>query len=121
MADIAVLLLVALYSVYVICRIIRKKRRGGCSGCASGSCSGCTGCSSAYIDEALASIDEDEYTNQLTSILKRKQKGLKAKDKRERYVKLFRFAAGRGFAPAEITCCLKLLGNDEDLYSDDME
>lgn len=77
--------------------------------------------SSAYIDEALASIDEDEYTNQLTSILKGKQKGLNAKDKRERYGKLFRFAAGRGFAPAEITCCLKLLGNDEDLYSDDME
>ena len=77
--------------------------------------------SSAYIDEALASIDEDEYINQLTSILKGKQKGLNAKDKRERYGKLFRFAAGRGFAPAEITCCLKLLGNDEDLYSDDME
>ncbi len=77
--------------------------------------------SSAYIDEALASIDEDEYINQLTSILKGKQKGLNAKDKRERYGKLFRFAAGRGFAPAEITCCLKLLGNDEDWYSDDME
>lgn len=76
---------------------------------------------SAYIDEALASIDEDVYNHQLTNLLKGKQKGLKAKDNRDRYVKLLRFAVGRGFAPAEIVCCLKALGNDEDLYSDDLE
>lgn len=76
---------------------------------------------SAYINEALASIDEEVYNRLLINLLRGKQKGLKAKDNRDRYLKLFRFAAGRGFAPVEIARCLKALGNDEDLYSDDLE
>ena len=58
--------------------------------------------SSAYIDEALASIDEDEYNSILKSLLKQKLKSIKAETDYERNAKLIRFAAGRGFAMQEI-------------------
>jgi regulatory protein len=49
------------------------------------------------ISNALNQIDEDEYAEMLTSILKTKLKGLKYADEYEKQGKLFRFAQSRGF------------------------
>lgn len=70
--------------------------------------------------EALDEIDEQEYRDILLSILKGKKKITKGKDERDLYVKLLRFAAGRGFESREATRCLQQLfkGND---YEDDFE
>lgn len=70
--------------------------------------------------EALDEIDEQEYRDILLSILKGKKKITKGKDERDLYVKLLRFAAGRGFESRETTRCLQQLfkGND---YEDDFE
>lgn len=70
--------------------------------------------------EALDEIDEQDYRDILLSILKGKKKITKGKDERDLYVKLLRFAAGRGFESRETTRCLQQLfkGND---YEDDFE
>lgn len=70
--------------------------------------------------EALDEIDEQDYRDILLSILKGKKKITKGKDERDLYVKLLRFAAGRGFESHETTRCLQQLfkGND---YEDDFE
>lgn len=64
--------------------------------------------------EAMESIDHDLYVEILYNLLKNKKKSIKAKDRREEYCKLFRFATGRGFQSQEINICLKELldGND---------
>lgn len=70
--------------------------------------------------EALEGIDEQEYTSILLSLLKEKKKATKAKDDRELFYKLLRFAAGRGFENREASSCLhKILKSDD--YTDDFE
>lgn len=69
--------------------------------------------------EALESIDEQEYLATLQSILKSKKKITKGKDDRDIYMKLLRFAAGRGFESRETSCCLKTLFKNN--YDDDFE
>lgn len=70
-------------------------------------------------EEALAGIDEEEYENILAQILATKKKSLRAKDPRDGYYKLMRFAAGRGFEPQLAGKCIKrLLGNQD--YEDDL-
>lgn len=48
-------------------------------------------------------------------------KSVKAKDERERYYKLLRFAVGRGFQPAEAGACLKRLLKGGDHEEFDMD
>ena len=75
----------------------------------------------AYIEDALESLSEESYMSDLVALLKTKLKTLKAKDDRERYYKLLRFAAGRGFSVQEANVCIrKLLNNTED-YETTME
>lgn len=75
----------------------------------------------AYIEDALESLSEESYMSDLAALLKTKLKTLKAKDDRERYYKLLRFAAGRGFSVQEANVCIrKLLNNTED-YETTME
>lgn len=69
---------------------------------------------SSIRSEALATIDEKEYEDTLISLLKAKKRATRGKDDRDVYMKLLRFAAGRGFESREATRCLKMLfkGND---------
>lgn len=68
------------------------------------------GISEERIELALASsLASDEYEQALMELLKAKMKSVKAKDDRDRYYKLLRFALGRGFLPAEAGACLKRL------------
>ena len=70
--------------------------------------------------EALAAIDEQEYQSILLSLLKSKKKSTRGKDNRDVYIKLLRFAAGRGFESRDAGRCLKQLFNGND-YEDDFE
>ncbi|MCC8142867.1 MAG: RecX family transcriptional regulator [Tannerellaceae bacterium] len=74
----------------------------------------------AISEEILASIDEEEYTDILLTLLKAKLKSIKSKDERDTWNKLFRFAAGRGYESSLITQSLKTLLNEGD-YQDFME
>lgn len=70
--------------------------------------------------EAMDSIPEQLYEDTLLDLLRGKMKTIRGKDERERYLKLLRFAAGRGFEMRESARCLKQLfkGNT---YDEDME
>ena len=60
MADIIIVLLVALWCGIVIrSQLARRGRNRKCSGCCSGICSGCSGCSSAAIDELIRRAKEE--------------------------------------------------------------
>ena len=70
---------------------------------------------------ALSSLEMEEYDQVLMDLLKTKMKSVKAKDERERYYKLLRFAVGRGFQPAEAGACLKRLLKGGDHEEFDMD
>ena len=53
--------------------------------------------SSSIIQEALNSIDDEEYYSALQELMQSKLKQLKYKDKNDKRTKLFRFAQSRGF------------------------
>lgn len=55
------------------------------------------GVSGSLIQDAVNSIDEEEYENTLNSLLKAKLKSIKYTSDYERDGKLFRFAQSRGF------------------------
>jgi regulatory protein len=65
---------------------------------------------SACIDEAMEEIDEQEYLNILTSLLKKKVRSIKASNDYERNGKLVRFAAGHGYEIGDILLCMKRMG-----------
>lgn len=70
--------------------------------------------------EAMDGIDEQEYSDILLSVLKTKIKSVRGKDDRDRFLKLLRFAAGRGFETREAGRCLQQLLKGDD-YAEDME
>ena len=69
---------------------------------------------SACIDEAMEEIDEQEYLNILTSLLKKKVRSIKASNDYERNGKLGRFAAGHGYELGDILLCMKRMGYDDE-------
>ena len=69
---------------------------------------------SACIDEAMEEIDEQEYINILTSLLKKKVRSIKASNDYERNGKLVRFAAGHGYEIGDILLCMKRMGYDDE-------
>ena len=68
---------------------------------------------SACIAEAMDEIDEREYWDILTSLLKKKVRTIKASNDYERNGKLIRFAAGHGYAMQDILWCMKQIGYDD--------
>lgn len=62
------------------------------------------------IDEAMAEVDTEEYLSNLSSLLQRKLKEVKARSEYERNGKLIRFALSRGFEMNDILFCLKQIG-----------
>lgn len=79
------------------------------------------GIPSSLYYEALETIDEELYTDILRGLLKDKKRTVKAKDQRDEFYKLLRFAAGRGFETELIMNCLRESGIDEDTYPEDMD
>lgn len=69
--------------------------------------------SAEEIEEGLAEIDEEEYNEVLSRLLKQKAKSIKAGTVYERNAKLIRFAAGRGFLMDEILRHVKQVDDDE--------
>jgi regulatory protein len=69
---------------------------------------------SACIDEAMEEIDEQEYLNILTSLLKKKVRSIKASNDYERNGKLVRYAAGHGYEIGDILLCMKRMGYDDE-------
>ena len=69
---------------------------------------------SACIDEAMDEIDEQEYLNILTSLLKKKVRSIKESNDYERNGKLVRFAAGHGYEIGDILLCMKRMGYDDE-------
>ena len=60
MADILILVLVAIWAAAVIRKLMKDRKNGRCTGCAGGSCSSCHGCDSAYIDELIAKARKEK-------------------------------------------------------------
>lgn len=75
----------------------------------------------SLIAEALDEIDDGLYLEILQSLLKDKKKTVRAKDSRDAFYKLLRFAAGRGFENELILKCLQRSGYDEDAVPEDMD
>lgn len=65
--------------------------------------------SDEVINEALASIADEEYGNNLQQLLKTKNRQLKQDDPYKRKAALMRYAASRGFKSDEIANALKNL------------
>lgn len=63
--------------------------------------------SPSLIDSVLDDIDMTAYTDTLKEILNQKKKSTKGKTTQDIYIKLYRFAAGRGFESSFISACLK--------------
>jgi len=70
--------------------------------------------SSACIARAMDEIDEQEYLNILTSLLKKKVRTVKASSDYERNGKLIRFAVGHGYEMRDIMLCMKRMGYDDE-------
>lgn len=70
--------------------------------------------------KALDGIAETEYQSVLVSLLKEKKKTIKARDERELFYKLMRFASGRGFESEDIFSCLRNILNTHE-YPGDFE
>jgi Uncharacterized protein conserved in bacteria len=68
---------------------------------------------SLLIENTLSEIDETAYRAMLKDVLIQKKKNTKGKTEQDIFVKLYRFAAGRGFENPFISACLKEILNTE--------
>jgi regulatory protein len=72
------------------------------------------GISSTVAEEGLSEIQEEDYLNMLTDLLRQKKRSIKANSPYELRGKLLRFAAGRGFELEQAGACLRKMGLEED-------
>ena len=71
------------------------------------------GLPSGAIDDALGRIDEETYQQVLSDLLAEKKKIAKGVSERDVFLKLYRFACGRGFESERIIRSLRALFNAE--------
>ena len=64
--------------------------------------------------EAIETIDEDEYAAVLTELLIKQKRTVKGRSPQDIYQKLCRFASARGFEPGLITAILKKMFKNMD-------
>lgn len=64
--------------------------------------------------EAIDAIDEIDYVETLTALLKNKKRSIKGRSMQDIYLKLFRYASSKGFETTLITNILKTLLNSID-------
>lgn len=72
------------------------------------------GISSTLAEVGLAEIQEEDYREMLTELLRQKKRTLKANSLYELKGKLMRFAAGRGFELDLAGACLRKMGLDDE-------
>jgi len=73
------------------------------------------GISATMAEEGLSEIQEADYQEMLTDLLRQKKRSIKANSPYELRGKLIRFAAGRGFELEQAGACLRKMGlNDEE-------
>lgn len=73
------------------------------------------GIPASLAEEGLSEIDEEEYREMLTDLLRQKKRTIRANSPYELRGKLLRFAAGRGFELEQAGTCLRKMGlNDEE-------
>lgn len=65
-------------------------------------------------EEGLSEIDEEEYRELLTDLLRQKKRTIRANSPYELRGKLLRFAAGRGFELEQAGTCLRKMGLDDE-------
>ena len=65
---------------------------------------------------AMEEVDEAEYLDILTSVIRRKLPAVKAVNDYERRGKLVRFAVGRGYEVEKILQCLNRIGYEDDSF-----
>lgn len=63
-----------------------------------------------HVTKAINEIDEEEYMDILTSLLRKKQGSIKANTDYERTGKLIRYAVGKGYETGIVMDCLKRIG-----------
>ena len=71
---------------------------------------------SKEIKLAMEEVDETEYLDILTSVIRRKLPAVKAVNDYERRGKLVRFAVGRGYEVEKILQCLNRIGYEDDSF-----
>ena len=71
---------------------------------------------SEEIKLAMEEVDEAEYLDILTSVIRRKLPAVKAVNDYERKGKLVRFAVGRGYEVEKILQCLNRIGYEDDSF-----
>ena len=72
------------------------------------------GISADIYQEAIDTIDENDYVETLTALLKSKKRSIKGRSRQDVYQKLCRYASAKGFETALITHILKELLNHID-------
>jgi len=72
------------------------------------------GISATLADEGLSEIQEEDYREMLTELLRQKKRSVKANSPYELRGKLLRFAAGRGFELDQAGACLRKMGLDDE-------
>lgn len=72
------------------------------------------GLSASLVDEGLSEIQEEEYLEMLTDLLRQKKRSVKANSPYELRGKLLRFVAGRGFELEQAGTCLRKMGLDDE-------
>lgn len=70
------------------------------------------GIDSTIISRAVEQISDEETDEILLDLLRKKVRTIKAKSSYERRAKLFRYAAGKGFASGNINTCINLLNKE---------
>lgn len=71
------------------------------------------GISQSLIDEALDDIDDNEYLRILMNLLKRKKRAIRSSTGSDVFLKLCRYAGGKGFEKSLIIDCVKSLCKNE--------
>ncbi len=72
------------------------------------------GISATLMEEGMSEIQQEDYLELLTDLLRQKKRSTKANSPYELRGKLLRFAAGRGFELDQAGACLRKLGLDDE-------
>jgi len=72
------------------------------------------GISATLAEEGLSDIQEEDYQEMLSDLLRQKKRSVKANSPYELRGKLIRFAAGRGFELDQAGACLRKMGLDDE-------
>ncbi|MDR3194203.1 MAG: RecX family transcriptional regulator [Tannerella sp.] len=67
------------------------------------------GIASGTVAEALDGMDEEVYRSSLSDMLEKKKRTIRGSSERDVFLKLYRYACGRGYESTLVAACLKPL------------